>query len=160
MVALKSLLTFATMAIFSASAAPSVPEPSPTPNGSADDPPVALARPIKDVGARDLEARQSVGCVLMCADHFFQGACYEFCTNNSQCANLGGGFNDWTSSLRTTTSGWTCAYYEHAGCAGASFASNYEDTLHDQGGFWADRISSIRCYSTAPCGGGPFDPPC
>ena len=74
MLTLKSLVTFGAMAVFSVSAAPA-PEASPTPGDSTD---VAVAEKL-------LEARQEAGCARLCADHFFQGACYTFCTGNNQC---------------------------------------------------------------------------
>ncbi|KAM7222716.1 hypothetical protein V8F06_001903 [Rhypophila decipiens] len=156
-ITLKSLVTFAAMAVFSATASPA---PSPQPEPSNGDVAVVAEALAVEESLLKIKARQdpNIGCVRMCADHFFQGDCFTFCTHNNQCANMGGGFNDWVSSLEVTSNhvSWTCTYYEHASCTGASFTSQYDDTLHDSGGWWADRISSIRCWRK--CSPDPFCP--
>ncbi|KAM7201667.1 hypothetical protein V8F33_003216 [Rhypophila sp. PSN 637] len=110
-ITLKSLVTFAAIAVFSATASPA---PSPQPEPSNGD--IVVVAKAEEESLVKLKARQdpNVGCVKLCADHYFQGACYTFCTNNNQCANLGGGFNDWVSSLEVQSNhaSWTCTYYE------------------------------------------------
>ncbi|KAM7207802.1 hypothetical protein V8F20_001844 [Naviculisporaceae sp. PSN 640] len=116
---LKSLVAFGAMAVFSSvSAAP----------------------------AGALEDRQVQACAYLCGDHFFQGTCLTFCTQHDQCANFGTGFNDWISSIRVPNAPQvSCVFYEHSSCTGASLATDYDETLHDGNGWWADRISSMRC---------------
>ncbi|KAM7211783.1 hypothetical protein V8F06_012820 [Rhypophila decipiens] len=41
---------------------------------------------------------------------------------------------------------WYCQFYEHVSCQGAYTDVQYDNTLHDGGGPWADRISSIKCW--------------
>ncbi|KAM7196719.1 hypothetical protein V8F20_006912 [Naviculisporaceae sp. PSN 640] len=144
MVANKFLVSFLAVAVFTVSAAPS-----------------PIARPVSntEVEGRDIHARDGEGCVKLCADHYLQGGCYTLCGGDNQCMLLTG-FNDQVSSLEVQTAGWTCTYYEHTECTGASFTSDYDATLHDGSGWWADRMSSLKCWQDEPCPGGPFDPIC
>ncbi|KAM7201543.1 hypothetical protein V8F20_004771 [Naviculisporaceae sp. PSN 640] len=113
MLALKSLVTFAALAIFSATAAPApgpdaAPEAAPSPDSG--DFVTAVAIPEDSVS---IQAHPGEGCVRMCQDHYFGGTCYTFCTNDGQCATLSGGVNDWASSLEVVNwPAWTCTYYQ------------------------------------------------
>ncbi|KAM7216527.1 hypothetical protein V8F06_008055 [Rhypophila decipiens] len=144
MLTLKSLVTLAAMVVISATAAPApAPEPEAAPSPASGDFVIAVAVPEDSFS---IAAHPGEGCVKLCQDHYFQGTCYTICTNDGQCATLSGGLNDWTSSIDVVNwPAWECTFYQHAQCQGASFTTHYDESLHDSGGWWADRISSIRC---------------
>lgn len=83
MLNLKSLVIFAAMAVFSATAAPapaSVPEAASSP--ASGDFVTAVAIPQDSFS---IAAHPGQGCVKLCQDHYFRGTCYTFCTNDGQC---------------------------------------------------------------------------
>ncbi|KAM7195837.1 hypothetical protein V8F33_006486 [Rhypophila sp. PSN 637] len=144
-IALKSLAILGAICVSPTRAWPAAPSP---PGDGIADAEITTVVAQADAETSPLRGRETQLCAMLCADHYFQGRCEVFCTQDLQCANLGTGYqNDWASSLRVLH--WidhSCTFYEHANCQGASFTSDYDESLHDGNGFWADRISSLRCY--------------
>ncbi|KAK4653812.1 hypothetical protein QC762_510180 [Podospora pseudocomata] len=125
MVSFKSLATLLAFGVLSATAAPA---------GDA-------------LNGSHLEARQSPRQVFACKDWYWQGQCITWDMTYAECKNRPAEWNDVISSIKSVhKTGVYCEWWEHANCSGERYDNQEDANLHDGSGFFADRISSIRCY--------------
>ncbi|KAM7214743.1 hypothetical protein V8F06_009908 [Rhypophila decipiens] len=84
--AFKSLAIFGAIWIFSTSAVPAAPPPSGDGTIADDENTTVVAH--ADADNSPLRARETQLCAMLCANHYFQGDCEVFCTQDLQCGKL------------------------------------------------------------------------
>ncbi|KAM7188272.1 hypothetical protein V8F20_010649 [Naviculisporaceae sp. PSN 640] len=134
MFTLKSLVSFASMAILSATAAPAV---------------------IPTEGA--LQSRQDYAWAKFCEHPEFTGECITLGVTNNICTILPDHFNDRASSVENLSRpSWSCTWYEHTSCTGQAYTNQRDAKLNDGSGFFDDRITSFKCIRVCGDASNPF----